>query len=88
MSRQWLLSLTVALAASPFCAADEAKIVPREILEKIVDDDPNPLPRYMTPAEAKLPLAARPGASTRPRSTTSTRACSSAGAPTTTRSPR
>lgn len=34
----------------------QAKRVPREYLAGIVDDDPNPLPRNMTPAERSLPL--------------------------------
>ena len=33
-----------------------ARKVPREILDRIVDDDPNPLPRSMTAAERRLPL--------------------------------
>ncbi|MHC4786431.1 MAG: agmatine deiminase family protein, partial [Planctomycetota bacterium] len=33
-----------------------ARKVPREILDRIVDDDPNPLPRSMTAEERRLPL--------------------------------
>ena len=35
--------------------AEEMIVVPREILDVIADDDPNPLPRYATPEELALP---------------------------------
>ena len=53
---RWLFPLVVILALTPWCAADEARTVPQEILDTIVDDDPNPLPRYMTKAERRLRL--------------------------------
>jgi agmatine deiminase len=36
-------------------AADEPVIVPRFVLDAIVDDDPNPLPRYATAEELAMP---------------------------------
>jgi agmatine/peptidylarginine deiminase len=35
--------------------AEEMVIVPRDVLDAIVDDDPNPLPRFATPEESALP---------------------------------
>ena len=35
--------------------AEEMVIVPREVLDAIVDDDPDPLPRFATPEESSLP---------------------------------
>ncbi len=51
-----LIPLLYVLVITTWCPADEARIVPQEILDRIVDDDPNPLPRYLTPAEKNLPL--------------------------------
>jgi len=49
----WMaLALLVAVAGQ----AQQAKRVPRSYLATIVDDDPNPLPRFMTEAERSLPL--------------------------------
>ena len=50
--------IIVVLAATSWCSAQQAKRVPREVLDRIVDDEPNPLPRYLTPAERQLPLPA------------------------------
>ncbi len=47
-----LLTMTIASAGW----AEQARRVPQEYLDQIVDDDPNRLPRYMTPAERQLPL--------------------------------
>jgi agmatine/peptidylarginine deiminase len=35
--------------------AEDMVIVPRDVLDAIVDDDPNPLPRFATPEELSLP---------------------------------
>ena len=51
-----LLTITLVLATASWCFAQQARIVPQEILDRIVDDDPNPLPRYLTPEERLLPL--------------------------------
>ncbi|MHC4447141.1 MAG: agmatine deiminase family protein, partial [Planctomycetota bacterium] len=45
-----------ALVLSSAAGAEQAKRVPRDILDGIVDDEPDPLPRHMTPAEQRLPL--------------------------------
>jgi agmatine/peptidylarginine deiminase len=54
----WFLTAAVAAALIPAANADapRARKVPQEILDRIVDDDPNPLPRSMTPEERRLPL--------------------------------
>ncbi len=51
-----LFGITLAVAITSWCRADEPQAVPAEILAGIVDDDPRPLPRYMTAEEALLPL--------------------------------
>ena len=55
---QRFIPVTFILMATSWCWAQQGRVVPREILDRIVDDDPNPLPRYMTPAERLLPLPA------------------------------
>ena len=50
-----LLSITLVLALTSWCGAQQAKTVPQEVLDRIVDDEPNPLPRYATPEERLLP---------------------------------
>jgi agmatine deiminase len=52
--------LVVLLLASAPALAERAKVVPPEVLAAIVDDDPDPLPRSMTPEEAALPLPRPP----------------------------
>lgn len=52
--RRWLLVVALVTFAA-VGGAQQAKVVPPEILDRIVDDDPNPLPRDMTPAERMLP---------------------------------
>ncbi|MHC4414315.1 MAG: agmatine deiminase family protein [Planctomycetota bacterium] len=52
-------AITVVVAmtlASGALWAAPAKMVPEEILARIVDDEPRPLPRHLTPAERGLPL--------------------------------
>lgn len=51
------LSIVLLLVAfsTGLAAADEPVIVPRWVLDGIVDDDPNPLPRYATPEELAMP---------------------------------
>ncbi|UCE59813.1 MAG: agmatine deiminase family protein, partial [Phycisphaerales bacterium] len=51
-----LLCVILALTMAPLCFGQRAKVVPQEVLDRIVDEDPNPLPRYMTPAERLAPL--------------------------------
>ncbi|MBU0717258.1 MAG: agmatine deiminase family protein [Planctomycetes bacterium] len=53
---KWLSAAVLCLVVTPWCLAQQAKVVPPEVLDRIVDDNPNPLPRYMTPAERLLPL--------------------------------
>ena len=50
-----LVVVGVMLSVVPWVAADQARQVPQEYLDQIVDEDPNPLPRYMTPEERLLP---------------------------------
>ncbi|UCD75690.1 MAG: agmatine deiminase family protein [Phycisphaerales bacterium] len=52
---KWFPVIAITLALSPLCRADQAKVVPQEVLDRIVDDFPFSLPRYMTPEEAKIP---------------------------------
>ena len=54
MKRRLLWLLVLLVLAIPV-AAEEMVIVPREILDAIVDQDLNPLPRFATPAELALP---------------------------------
>lgn len=51
------LSIVLLLAAfsAGLAVAGEPVIVPRDVLDAIVDDDPNPLPRYATPEELAMP---------------------------------
>ncbi len=49
-----LMSLLVMLAATA-AFGDSVRTVPQHVLDAIVDDDPAPLPRTATPAEALLP---------------------------------
>jgi len=51
-----LLSIALVVAITSWCGADEPQRVPPDVLARIVDDDPNPLPRYLTPEERLLPL--------------------------------
>ena len=55
-----LLTCAVLLCAAPLCLAQNLDPVPPEFLATIQDDDPNPLPRGMTPAEQALPLPVPP----------------------------
>jgi agmatine/peptidylarginine deiminase len=57
-SLKWFITAAVSVALIPAAVADtgQARKVPREILDRIVDDDPNPLPRSMTARERRLPL--------------------------------
>ncbi len=50
----WALVLVVLVAG--VAGAQEAQRVPRSYLAGIVDDDPNPLPRFLTEAESALPI--------------------------------
>jgi agmatine/peptidylarginine deiminase len=53
----WILALLlVVVGVASAASAQEAKRVPREYLERIADDDPDPLPRNLTEAERALPL--------------------------------
>ena len=54
MRRALPLCVLIVLLAIP-ALADEPVIVPREVLDAIVDDDPSPLPRYATAEELALP---------------------------------
>ena len=54
-----LLSVILMLITTSWCVGQTAKIVPQEILDRIVDNEPNPLPRYLTPAERLIPLPQR-----------------------------
>ena len=85
-----LLSIALVLSITSWSQAQQARRVPQEILDRIVDDEPNPLPRYMTPTERLLPSGStrRPARSTLQPSTTRTKACSFAGDRTTRSSPR
>jgi len=49
----WML---LALVVASVAGAQEAQRVPRSYLAGIVDDDPNPLPRFLTEAESALPI--------------------------------
>ena len=42
--------------------AEDMVIVPRDVLDAIVDDDPDPLPRFATPEESSLPSLELPKA--------------------------
>ncbi len=53
-----LIALTV-LAITPWSVAQQAKTVPQDVLDRIVDNDPNPLPKYLTPAERLIPRKTR-----------------------------
>ncbi|MFQ5653295.1 MAG: agmatine deiminase family protein [Planctomycetota bacterium] len=55
---KWSLTVGLVLMLCCLSGAQTAQTVPREILDRIVDDDPNPLPRNLTPAELRLPLPA------------------------------
>jgi agmatine/peptidylarginine deiminase len=55
MTGRWLVVMAVVMMATPMVVADEAQIVPPEVLARIVDEEPNPLPRFMTPEERLLP---------------------------------
>ena len=60
MKRPLALSLLIVLLAIP-ALADEPVIVPRHVLDAIVDDNPGPpLPRYATPEELAMPPLALP----------------------------
>jgi len=50
-----LLTGALMLATTSVCVAQPARIVPQEVLDRIVDDRPDSLPRSMTPAEALIP---------------------------------
>ncbi len=54
MRRLIVLSLVLAVAAP--VAAEELVLVPQEVLDRIVDDNPNPLPANLAPHERGLPL--------------------------------
>ena len=47
--------LLLVLLVASFAVADEPVIVPREVLDAIVDEEKNPLPRYATAEELALP---------------------------------
>jgi agmatine/peptidylarginine deiminase len=55
-------ALVLVSAVGWIAVAEEAKRVPREYLASIVDDEPNPLPRFLTEAERGLPMAPVPDA--------------------------
>lgn len=61
MRRSLLLLLLLVPLAAPVIA-EEMVIVPREVLETIVDDDLDPLPRYATAEELAMPPLALPEA--------------------------
>jgi len=48
----WLLVFLVSVLP---VVAEELRIVPRDILDAVVDEDPNPLPRYATARELTMP---------------------------------
>ena len=50
-----LLAITLVLAMASWCGARQPKTVPQAVLDRIVDDDPHPLPRHLTPEERLLP---------------------------------
>lgn len=54
MKRTLLCLLVLGFAVFP-TAAEDYRIVPRDILDAILDDDLNPLPRYATTEELALP---------------------------------
>ena len=42
-----LLSIVLVVAITSWCGAGEPQAVPPEVLAGIVDEDPNPLPKYI-----------------------------------------
>ncbi|MEN8164314.1 MAG: agmatine deiminase family protein [Acidobacteriota bacterium] len=48
---RWVFVLVIACMVPGLLGAGEAKRVPQEYLDSIVDDDPNPLPRGLAPGE-------------------------------------
>ena len=58
---QRFMAILLTLLATQVVAADAIRTVPQHVLDSIVDDDPFPLPRYMTSAELDkaepIPLA-------------------------------
>lgn len=52
---RWVLVLVIGCLVPGLVFAGEAKRVPQEYLDSIVDDNPNPLPRGLAPGE-KVPL--------------------------------
>ena len=61
MKKLSIVLLFVALSAG-LVVADEPVIVPRHVLDAIVDDDTHPLPRFATPEELALPPLVPPEA--------------------------
>ena len=55
-----LLTCAMLLCAASFCFAQSLSPLSPEFLATIQDDDPNPLPRGMTPAERAMPLPIPP----------------------------
>jgi agmatine/peptidylarginine deiminase len=53
-------ALAVALIPAALAETGRARKVPREILDRIVDDEPNPLPRNLAARERGLPLPPLP----------------------------
>ncbi|MCK5379539.1 MAG: agmatine deiminase family protein, partial [Acidobacteria bacterium] len=48
---RWVIVLVIGILVPGVLGAGEAKRVPQEYLDSIVDDDPNPLPRGLAPGE-------------------------------------
>jgi agmatine deiminase len=57
--KRWMCA-GLAWAWVPWCVAQTPPLVPPEVLAQIKEDHPNPLPRYMTPEERRLPLPQPP----------------------------
>jgi hypothetical protein len=51
-----VVTAAAVLAVMIPAAAGQARRVPRDILDRIVDDEPHPLPRHLTLEERRLPL--------------------------------
>ncbi len=50
------ITLTLSMSMMLWCGPPTGASPPREQLDKIVDDDPNPLPRYATPQEKLIEI--------------------------------
>ena len=50
------VTILAALSLCVWCLAQTPPIVPDDVLARIQEEHPNPLPRYMTPDERDLPL--------------------------------